>query len=107
MKIECYIVINRSGSLRIYKMKPKLGSDEIAVRLNLTIPRSFFERLIPTADLIIPDEYAPKQDIEFITKLNSQKIAESLNLEADKVEDGLKQLLEEKFNSDNMANANN
>lgn len=109
MNIECYLVINRSGSLRIVKSRPSLNSSEIAVKLNLTIPRSFFERLIPVADLVIPEEYAPKEQIEFVTRLNAEKVAEAMNLEADAVEDGLKEMLDtkEELNNEEKQNPTN
>ena len=96
MKIEAYLVINRSSSIRVVKQRPALNNDEIAVRLNIEIPKEFFERMIPSVDILIPVESMIKPDIEVITRLNAEMIGKAMNLDINEVQDGLNELINKK-----------
>lgn len=48
MKVDNWLIINKNGIRKIYKSKPSLGWDEIAIRLRTEIPDELFDR--PTID---------------------------------------------------------
>jgi hypothetical protein len=94
MKIEAYLVINRGSSIRVVKQRPNLSNDEIAIKLNLEIPQEFFERIIPSVDILVPIDSMIKPDIEVVTRINAEMISKAMNLNVNDVQDGLKEMLE-------------
>lgn len=64
MKDTAYLIITKAGVSNLRKTRPKLNSGEVAVRLRLTVPDEFFERIIPDAELIIPEEAVLTPPIE-------------------------------------------
>ena len=63
MKTSAYVILTKHGVLSLRKGKPKLNSNEVAVRLNLTISDKFFERFVPEVDIDVPDDYVAKPEI--------------------------------------------
>jgi len=65
-KVNCYLVLEASSPsnpywkgariVRMTKGKPSLERGQIAVKVNLNVPGSIFEELIPTFDLDISPE---------------------------------------------------
>jgi len=65
MKVTCYLVIQgkkaryqswrEAGNIKVTKKKPSTAGDEIAVRLQLEIPDSLFEKPSLNVNLKIPD----------------------------------------------------
>lgn len=55
MKDSIYLVCNRNGVTGYRKSKPQLNSGEIAVRIDIVVPSSYFDRFIPTATITLPD----------------------------------------------------
>lgn len=96
MNIQAFLVISRSGTLRVVKNRPYLNNDEIAVALNINVPKVFFERLIPSVDINLPEEALIDVGAEIAVKQIAPDVAKSLGLEVETVEDGLKTMIEEK-----------
>lgn len=101
MNINAYLIISRGGSLRVVKNRPYLNNDEIAVALNVNIPKVFFERLIPTVDINLPEEAIIDVNADIAVKQIAPEVAKSLGIEVQTVEDGLKTMLENKGGGDN------
>lgn len=93
MKIQAFLVINNRGNLRVVKQRPYINNNEIAINLNLDIPGIFFDRLIPSVDIKLPEESVLKPDIETIVKITSEEVASKLKLDVNEVSDGLRDML--------------
>ncbi len=98
MIIKAYLVISSSGSLRVVKGRPYLNNNEIAVLLNMDVPKEFFERLIPLVNIQLPKEGVIEPDVETVLSITSREVAEKLKIEAAEVYDGLKDMLTKKDN---------
>ena len=55
MKIINWLVINKNGIKTVRKSKPDLEYNEIAIKINLEIPKELFERPLIEATLKIED----------------------------------------------------
>lgn len=54
MNTTCYLVLTKKGvTSRVTKGRPSLSAREIAIRLNIEVPDSLFERFTPSADLVL------------------------------------------------------
>ena len=53
MKIVNWLILNRNGIKGVRKTKPDLAYNEIAVKINLDIPKELFERPLIEATLKI------------------------------------------------------
>lgn len=95
MIIEAYLIINNRGGIRAVKQRPALNNDEIALNLNVDVPEVFFERLIPTVNIAIPEGAMIKPDIDTSVQLISQKVGEALKIDSTVVMDGLKEMMRE------------
>lgn len=93
-KIVVYLIVSSNGSVTVRKQKPSLGSDQVAIRLELEIPKKFFERFIPTVGVKIPEDSINDFDVDIAVALSADAVAKSLNLEFETVEDGLRQMLD-------------
>lgn len=87
-------------SVRIVKEKPSLNNDEIAVKLNLEVPKEFFERMIPVAELKLPKDAILTLDEATIVALSAPDLAQKLKISLQDAEDGLKQMLASKKDQD-------
>lgn len=96
MNIKAFLVISRSGTLRVVKNRPYLNNTEIAVTLDIDVPNKFFERLMPTVKIDLPEEAIVNPDTQAVIKISALEIADKLNLDVTAVEDGLRTMLEEK-----------
>lgn len=88
MIIKAFLIISSGGSVRVVKNRPYINNDEIAVNLNIDVPDIFFERLIPTVTITLPPEAIIDMDAETVVKEIAPRVAESLKLEVEGVEDG-------------------
>lgn len=100
MNIKAFLVISRSGTLRVVKNRPYLNNTEIAVTLDINVPNKFFERLMPTVSIDLPEEAIVNPDTQAVIKISALEIADKLNLDVTAVEDGLRTMLEEKASKD-------
>lgn len=91
MKIQSYLVISSRGTLRMVKGRPALSNDEVAIQLNIDVPNSFFKRLIPVANLTIPDNAIFEVGAEVALSVTAQEVSDKLHIEQGAVLDGLKQ----------------
>lgn len=100
MKINAYMVISDRGSIRVVKTRPELNNNEIAVNLNVEIPNIFFERLMPTINIKIPEEAVLKPDIEVAVAVAAFEVSDKLKLDFKEVEDGLMSMVKAKTEED-------
>lgn len=82
MKITCYLILNEYGAVSVRKNKPPLSSDEVAVKLNLSLSDKFFERFMPEVDIKVPDDYVMKPSID--VKLKGGAMDKLLGKDKDK-----------------------
>lgn len=69
VNIDCYLIVKAEiatsghqrgrASIRVAKGKPRLDSNEVAIKLNLQIPSALFTRPSITAEIKIPEDSAP------------------------------------------------
>ncbi len=64
MKLNYYLVVSKSGTVRAVKNKPNLGFDEIAIYHNLELPDALFKKPTLEATIMIPEYAALPQIIE-------------------------------------------
>lgn len=81
MKLINWLIINKNGIKGVRRTKPDLAYNEIAVKINLDIPKELFERPTIEATLKIDDvpDNAYKPDLiintaEFIEQQTGAKI---------------------------------
>lgn len=55
MKDSIYLTCNRNGVTGYRKSKPSLNSGEVAIRIDILVPNSYFDRFVPTATITLPD----------------------------------------------------
>jgi len=67
MNINFHLVVSKSGSVKTVKSKPSLGSDEIAIAMNMTIPDALFRKPQLCASIVVPDEAAVEKTISAVT----------------------------------------
>lgn len=105
MIVNAYLVItanrsryynSRSASLRVTKGAPDLNSNEIAVKLQINVPDTVFDRPIPTLKLDMPQDLVMNPDAEVVTQITAQTVAEALRLDVRTVEDGLVKMLKKR-----------
>lgn len=96
MNIKAYLIISNSGTLRVVKGRPYLNNTEIAVTLDIDVPKVFFERLMPTVKIELPVEAIANPSTDAVVKISALEIADKLQLNVSDVEDGLRTMLEEK-----------
>lgn len=100
IKIKAFLVISSSGSLRVVKTRPALSNNEIALTLNLEIPNVFFERLMPTANIVVPKEAITSIDPEVAVTIAAQNVSDALKLDFTEVHEGLRKLILKKENDE-------
>lgn len=64
MTTNCWMVISANGRVGVTALAPRLGSDEIAIKLAIKLPRALFTRPALSAAITIPAEAAEPQVIE-------------------------------------------
>lgn len=55
MILTNWLVINKNGIKTVRKSKPSLDWDEIAVKINIDVPRQLFDRPTLEATLVVTD----------------------------------------------------
>lgn len=95
MTISAFLIISSSGRLRATKTRPYINNDEIALNLNIDVPDSFFERLIPTVDIKIPDAAVMSPDIDTTVEIFAAALTDKLKIDTDTVIDGFKEVVRE------------
>lgn len=78
------------------KAKPALSSNQIAVFIKVSVPNAFFERMTPVVNIELPEEAVVHPDIQTTIKIAAMEVADKLQFDVKQVEDGLRQILEEK-----------
>ena len=59
MIVQKYLIITSRGNISIREREPRLGANEIALRVALEVPDAIFRRPILRADLKVPREAVP------------------------------------------------
>lgn len=95
-KINNYSSYYKGRIVSFTQSKPGLTSNQIAVKVKITVPNAFFERLTPVVDIQLPEEAVVNPNVESVIKLSALEISDKLNLEVTDVEDGLRTLIENK-----------
>jgi hypothetical protein len=75
MKDTCYLVLNSAGVQTLRKTRPNLSAGQVAVRLVVEVDDSYFRRAIPTAELVIPDNFLIEPEIT--VELEQEPIGET------------------------------
>lgn len=55
MVLRCFLTVNSNGSVRVTKGRPSVDYDEVAIGLQLELPRALFEKPQLSARLVIPE----------------------------------------------------
>ncbi len=58
MKVQVYLIISSSGSVRTAKHAPKLQSNEISLWVNISLPVELFRKPQLQATITVPDDAA-------------------------------------------------
>ncbi len=74
MIVDKYLVINNRGAIAVREREPRLGGNEIALRLRLEIPNALFERPRLVAEMKVPATAVPKSSITVDVTDNIEKI---------------------------------
>lgn len=108
MKSTVYLVATISAgrynsgtaSYRVVKDEPKkLKPNELAFKLAITIPDEMFKRYIPTVAIDVPRDMLVNPDSEVAINFTAEAVSDSLRLDIEKVEDGLRQMLQDKLDA--------
>jgi hypothetical protein len=83
MKDTVYITMNRSGAVSMRKSKPKLNSGQVAVRINLAVPDTFFDRFIPEVNIEVPNTALIHPRIEAEVEIEPEVLRDVLSLVMD------------------------
>lgn len=93
MIVNAFLVISNTGTLRVVKQRPALNNREIALTLKINIPDVFFDRLMPTAEIVVPKEAITSIDPEVAVSIAAQKVSEALKLDFTEVREGLREMV--------------
>jgi hypothetical protein len=95
MRLSVHLIVSAIGKVRVTKSLPALDADEIAVRLNLDIPSSYFARPHPVLSATLP-ERSPDADLTAaVVEVTAETVARSLRVSVDAVRDSLSQIVAE------------
>lgn len=90
MKVSNWLVINKNGVKAVRKTKPSLDWDEIAVKINLDVPKELFDRPTLEATLQVKDvpnnAYKPDVIIDTVDLIEQQTGAK-INFTVTRVDD--------------------
>lgn len=64
MKDSIYLVFDQGGVSRMTKRMPSMNGGEFCFRMNVSIPQDFFRRVIPVAELEVPESYIKHPSVE-------------------------------------------
>lgn len=78
MTIQKYLVINNRGSARIVERVPALKGNEVAMRLELSLPDELFQRPIVKASISIPKTAVPQVKLDATVTDNVQRIIQEV-----------------------------
>jgi hypothetical protein len=87
MKLQCHLMVSKSGNIRVTKGNVGAKPNELAIRVNLDIPDAFFVRPVPVVDIQIDD--VRTVSTEAVVRKAADEVAKSLGIDAALVEDGL------------------
>jgi hypothetical protein len=94
MRVECHLIVSNNGSVRITKGLPSLNVNEIAIGVKLEIPNSYFTRPYPVVRIEVPDP-AATPDPQVVIDLTASSVVKALQLDVDRVRDGITDLINE------------
>jgi hypothetical protein len=55
LSVDCFLVVNSAGSVRVLKNRPVVDFDEVSLGLKVELPRSLFRKPRLSATLIVPE----------------------------------------------------
>lgn len=96
MILSAYLFVNSQGKIRITRKETGTYPDELALHLKLEVPDSFWNRPIPSVDIVVP-EFSLQPEPEMTARIVAPEIANKLKLDVKQVEDGLANMLKEKL----------
>lgn len=63
MRIPFYLIVSRSGRVRVNKTPPRLDWDELSVAMELEVPDKLFARPVLQASISIPESIYPESPL--------------------------------------------
>lgn len=66
MRNTFFIVFGKRGLLKAMKRKPNLNNGQVAVKVTVNISDRFFDRIIPSAEMNIPDSHVIEPQIDIL-----------------------------------------
>lgn len=63
MRTTIYLIINQVGTVAMRKNVPQLRRGEVAVKVKIEIPDTFFRQPIPEVNLSVPESLIIKPDV--------------------------------------------
>lgn len=98
MNLNCHLIVDRHGKVRVTKNQPSLDPDEIAIGVTLDIPNRLFQRPILSAEIAVTEDMLASPTYEAIVNMNAETVADALRLNVDDVLDGLQLAIDRKDN---------
>lgn len=74
MRVNQWLVVNNRGSCKIYKKKPSVDNNEVALNLQIQIPDEVFKRPQIVAEITIPNEAVTSTEITADVAENLQNV---------------------------------
>lgn len=74
MILDKYLIINSRGGIAVRERPPRLGGNEIALRIKLDVPDALFQRPVLVANMSIPATAVPKSTITTQVADNVEKL---------------------------------
>lgn len=76
MILASWLVVNKNGIKTVRKQKPSLDWDEVAVKINIDVPKELFERPTLEASLVVKDipnnAYQPEVILDTVDLIEQQ-----------------------------------
>lgn len=92
MKVSAHLIVNDNGRVRVTKGVPALDQNEIAIGIQVEIPKSYFTRPYPVFAINLPEPEPVPQPL--VLDITSQAVASAMRVSVDRVRDGLTEMLE-------------
>ena len=89
MILSSWLIVNKNGIKSVRKQKPSLDWDEVAVKINIDVPKELFDRPTLEATLVVRDipnnAYQPEVILDTVDLIEQQTGAK-INFTVSKVE---------------------
>lgn len=76
MIVGCWLIVNSRGKCRVTKRRPCVEADEVALKLELDLPKALFQRPHLEARISVPDAAAVGEVIDTVIKDNVKEAVE-------------------------------